>query len=508
MLPQVGDIYCVFSQKLQQYVACQVTHLKEGSSPKESPLAAILELDWTGDTLPDEDTLHTMKPLVCNFYFWSNRFDHNYVSANVPPEYSFVGNIPPLVDQEVTSYAGGWYIGNSIHNQRRWERIDVTKRNLFKSASPDIEVVVGGQTLPQNTTRINDIILQKIEDFSELDKLPCLISIETEQGTLELAHYINQNPLIHELQWKSSIVTELDLRHSHLNRLMLEPDHLITIYLNDDLIHFMLNSEPSPDLHIHSVSDGRFIDLQCWNHFFQFHGLDHLAGLSLVRIQEIDINTIVERFPYLTELRVSGKPGVVHHIQNLAKLPHLQILNTDDLFGFEADEFPSPEQLPKLSALWMSSIPANVAKSVKTKYKKAATLGLDLWITKPRKPEWLAENLLNPFRDWDGREHISAANAKKAAQSYKKMLTTTRMIDASIQADTVYSLLEKMVTEYTETFNKMDRRNHIIETIEREEIYAVLEELLTELQQQLGEQGKLLVDKDGLYELFDKLRDF
>ncbi|TGU99079.1 hypothetical protein EN829_058870, partial [Mesorhizobium sp. M00.F.Ca.ET.186.01.1.1] len=46
---------------------------------------------------------------------------------------------------------------------------------------------------------------------------------------------------------------------------------------------------------------------------------------------------------------------------------------------------------------------------IKTAYKQESKRGLNLSITKPRNPEWLANNLTNPFRDWDGRENITAA---------------------------------------------------------------------------------------------------
>ncbi|WP_431089820.1 hypothetical protein [Paenibacillus sp. 8b26] len=54
----------------------------------------------------------------------------------------------------------------------------------------------------------------------------------------------------------------------------------------------------------------------------------------------------------------------------------------------------------------------------------------------------------------------------------------------------------------------MDRRTGCIETIEVEEIYMVLSGLLDLVEQQLGEQGKTLIDRDLLFELFDQLRDF
>ncbi len=101
---------------------------------------------------------------------------------------------------------------------------------------------------------------------------------------------------------------------------------------------------------------------------------------------------------------------------------------------------------------------------------------------RPRKPEWLAENLLNPFRDWDGREHISPAYAKKAALAYKNMLAMTRSIDAAMDGDgRAAAALEAMVTAYVDEFNKIERRSSIIETVEREEIYVVLAEVLAQL---------------------------
>ncbi|MNK42066.1 hypothetical protein D3C87_607450 [compost metagenome] len=179
-----------------------------------------------------------------------------------------------------------------------------------------------------------------------------------------------------------------------------------------------------------------------------------------------------------------------------------------DLFGYTAEEFPSATQLPQLSALWLTSLPADVAKAIKAGYKRAAALGLDLSVTKARKPEWLADNLLNPFRDWDGREHISPAYAKKAALAYKNMLAVTRGIDAAMEATAATAALETMVTAYVDVFNKIERRASIIETVEREEIYTVLAELLVQLRQQLGVQGAALVDEAALLDLFDRLREF
>ena len=506
MLPNVGDVYSVFSSELQQYVACQVTRIKDTSSSR--PVAAVLELDWTGDALPDAAAVQAMRPLLCDYFFWNKRHDHCYASANVPPGHTLVGNIAPLVDVEVNSYRSGWNVGDSVLRQRNWERIDPLRRQQFKAASDEREVTVGGQVLRQDATKIDDSILQALDDMSELEQLPCLMSIETSNGTQALMEFIQGNPFINELHWQSSTVHALDFSGSGLSRLILQPDGVTSLVLNEGLSLLALRGAPSPALRIDDGADGRHLTLQCTHTLPPFHGLGQLGGLSLVSMKEVDLAQVARRFPHLTALRIWGKPGLASQMASLAQLSQLRMFTAYDLFGYTAEEFPSATQLPQLSALWLTSLPADVAKAIKAGYKRAAALGLDLSVTKARKPEWLAENLLNPFRDWDGREHISPAYAKKAALAYKNMLAVTRGIDAAMDVTVAATALEAMVAAYVDAFNKIERRASIIETVEREEIYSVLAELLAQLRQQLGGQGAALVDEAALLELFDRLREF
>ena len=507
MPANVGDIYSVFSVELQQYVACQVTHIQPPRTPRGKPLAAVLQLDWLGDALPDAAAASRMQPLRYSYYFVRNRLDHGYVTANVPPDHVFIANLPPLVEDEVNTYKFGWDTGASLARQRSWEQIDPARRKQFRAASSSNKVIVGGRVFRQDDTRINDSILDAVKDLSELDQLPCLMTIETKKGTPELMAYIRQHPFINELHWQSSTVTDIDVSTTRLSRFILQPDGVASVRLNPGLSLFSLTAMPSPQLQVEQAEQGRDLSLQCVEGVPALHGLDRLGALSLTGVREIDLAPVVERFPHLRELRLWGKPGMATNMNRIAQLTELQMLTTFDVFGFGADEFPAPEQLPKLSQLWMTSVPADVAKAVKTAYKKAAAQGLDLSISKPRKPEWLAENLLNPFRDWDGREQISAAQAKKAALAYKNLLAATRGIGADMPAAEAAAALDAMVTAYTVAFNKMDRSG-IIETVEREEIYSVLVDVLVQLETDLGEQGAALVNQERLYELFDRLRDF
>ncbi|WKL02544.1 hypothetical protein Q0F98_00720 [Paenibacillus amylolyticus] len=40
MIPNVGDVYCVYVEKLQQYTACQVIGLKETEGKTSDTLAS------------------------------------------------------------------------------------------------------------------------------------------------------------------------------------------------------------------------------------------------------------------------------------------------------------------------------------------------------------------------------------------------------------------------------------------------------------------------------------
>ena len=498
MLAQVGDIYSVFSSRLQQYVACQVTAIDAAASSGGPPLAAILQLDWTGDSLPDAAAVQAMRPLVCDYYFWNGRHDHSFASALVPPHYTLIANSAPLVDGEVKSYSGGWHMGDSVWRQRRWEQLDPARRQRFKAASSQ-EVIIGGQSLRQNTSRIGDGILQALGDLSELDQLPCLTTIETRHGSAALAACINANPIINEVHWQSSTTDELDLRDSNVSRLVVHAEGLRSLRLNEGLSTLILQGAPSPALRIEDPHAGRFLRLQLSGALAPFHGLEQLGRLSLSAMPAVDFAAVAERFPQLVELTVWGKPALASHLGSLARLERLRSFSAYELFGYGADDFPAPAQMPALSSLCLASLPADAAKAIKAGYKKAAALGLNLSVTRPRKPEWLAENLDNPFRDWDGREHISAAYAKKAAQAYKKLLATARTLDAAMDGGAAHAMAQEMVTAYVGVFNQIERRSNIIETVERDEIYVALEQVLAQVR---------LPEVAALYALFDRLRDF
>jgi len=95
-----------------------------------------------------------------------------------------------------------------------------------------------------------------------------------------------------------------------------------------------------------------------------------------------------------------------------------------------------------------------------------------------RKPEWLAENLDNPFRNWDGRENISSTNVKKAHTQYKntrsKILGMISDFRDNKNSEQLLIELLNEVSVFTELFNKINKRSDFIETMESEKIFEAL----------------------------------
>ncbi|WP_339830978.1 hypothetical protein [Paenibacillus sp. FSL R7-0272] len=512
MFPSIGDIYCSFNEQMQQYTACQITALKETKDKKPRQLAAILELNWSGDQLPTESELDVMKPLICNFFFWNGTLEHNYVKADVPVSYILVGNRPPLISEESRGYSSGWPAGESLYRQRQWELIDESRRTLFKQAAHDhSDITARGIKMRRNTSTIRNFIPTSADDVAELEALPCLTHIEMNGYHEAIIPFLKENPFVYELHVQNHGQRILNFSQTQLTRLVVDASGMEKIILNNKMDFLSFTGEISPGLLIDTTANGQRLTLSIAETLPEIRGLSRLSSLQLYKIKELDIESVVQAYPELSELRLWGKPGTVSGIHSIQHLKSLQMFSTNDLFGFDGDQFPSPQQLPELHTLWMSSLPAEAAKSIKTRYKKVAETRIDLDITQPRKPEWLAENLNNPFRDWDGREQIKAVHAKKAAQLYKQSLKRIRELSQrNDYEDTLSDQLISFTQEYTQTFNQMNAKSEWIETVEREEIAAALADLIDQLEDQLktNQLGSFKINREQLYEVFDRTRDF
>lgn len=497
MIAKAGDVYCVYNKLLKKYTACQVTKIdKSGKAPQ----AVILSLDWTGDELPKEDELSLMKPLYIDYMYWTRTLNLKKVNVNVPSHYVYVGNLTPLNDEDTCTY-GGWSIDVEIYNQFKWEKIPKEQRDRFKEANSSDEFVeFEGKKRRKNKHNENDE-WNDFDDALNLRVFPCLSSLTVTKWHRNLLEYLNSNPFMGELVIENHGKERLDFSETSIDRLSVDMTGIDELILNDDLSMLFLLGDVKDGCRIKAFDGGRTLILQCDGAVPKLQGLEGLEKLHIIKINELDMADILGEYPKLRELRLWGKPGNLINFSKISKFKELEVFTTMDLFGFTAEEMPRPEDLKKLYMLWMNSLPEDVAKEVKRLYKKRKDEGLDLWITKPRKAEWLAQNLDNPFRSWDGEESISSANAKKAATIYRKTRASmVKLVEESSEGFT--KAVEALVREYTEGFNKMDRKNPFIDTVERDEIFTALDGLLALIPDELA------IDKDKLIDLFDQVKEF
>ncbi|WP_322922922.1 hypothetical protein [Paenibacillus campi] len=514
LTPTVGDIYCAYCEPLQQYAACQVTSLQQTNGKHSQSLVSIVQLDWSGDHILQPDELAHLQPLVLRFYFWHNKLDHRFVEAAVPVQSILIGNIPPLVTEPCQTYDTNWDIGNSLYEQRRWETIDEQVRLRFKQACSDQgEIQIGHQMIKKNSSTLRNFNPESAAELAALEQLYCLTQIEMDYFTPAILPFLQKAPFVNELHIANHDITTLDLSQTHLTRLVLHQGGLNQLTLNCAMEFVSLTDSDNNaiTLHIDAKQSGRGLTLSVKATLPPLTGIDQLNALHIHRIKNIDLHHVATTYTELQQLRLWGKPGTISGLPSLVQLTSLHCLTICDLFGFTSADFPVPEQMPQLQTLWLTSLPAEAAKAIKNRYQQRSPSSIDLDISQPRKPEWLAENLHNPFRDWDGRDHIQPAVAKKAAILYKQCLKQIRAWSQQTNdSNVVTAQLVTMIETYTETFNQMDARSAFIDTIEREQIRAALLELLQQLQQQLALRttDTMDIDLQASIDVFERTREF
>ncbi|MDF9826090.1 hypothetical protein M2447_000166 [Ereboglobus sp. PH5-10] len=506
--PRPGDIFAQRSADTGRYCAYQITRA-------ENKTISLLSLDWVGDAPPTDADLAAMRPLNNTRYYWGHGLDYRNVELrDMPPTLQFVANRPPLVSQKTTSF-GGWPTPRTqaAEQEADWRARDPERLRRFEAArSSGREFTLAGQTVRDTFTRAGPELLDLLPNLAELDKLPRLLEIEARGPRPDLIAYLRTHDLLHRLVWNAHGARALDFRGvPHIHDLELDATGLETLHLHDTLHSLKLTGALHPALRIHAFDDGALLYLNAPPAIAAPDradpGLPNLSTIRIEGIDKLDLAPIAGRHPALEVLSLAGKPGTLQNISAISRLPKLRSLYIDDLFGYTPADIPPPGTHPRLAELWLESIPADVAAHVKKTYaplKKTARL--DLQVRKPRAPEWLADNLDNPFRAWDGDEFVSPANARRAATLYKKTRAELRArLDSPDAAPALPEYLEQLVRKWAAAFNTWDKRTNWIETEERETICEVVDNLLAEAARRHPAAN---IDTAKLSSLFDELRDF
>ncbi|MDR3058904.1 MAG: hypothetical protein LBU84_12290 [Prevotella sp.] len=485
---QKGDIYNYYNKDKKKCTALQIINI---DTDKQEYLLLALS-HWDDNPLLDKD-INTIKPFWKDHHSWKGEYTCMLCKGDMPDNYSFVGNREVLAhpDEELTK-AGSWYYSClQISLQKAWEELPESFRENYKRLKG-----IGSNIISAS--------MQKIADGAELDvAYPGLTKIEVDGQKTWLTEYLSTHHNITELIWKNAQEKVFDLSKSRLTTFKTDGKGVEEIILNDCLSELSFLESIDNDIKILPTFKNRSFDLhvQNTNRLYLFRDLNitelWIGGDGQTKI---DVGEIAANLSNLKVLRIWGNPDYIVNMEKISLLKNLRRLTLRDIFGFTADNFPSRKDFPDITSIWMDSIPDDVAKKVKKEYK-----GIDLWITKGRKPEWLEANLNNPFRHWDGEDYISPTHAKKAANLYIKLnKQIDKLIKENLSPEKMQHELEKMVTEYTEEFNKMDKRMHWIDTMLREDIGDVLTKLLEPAKQVYGDK----VDFNKLDYLFEDVMDF
>lgn len=486
-------LFIVYNKYLKRYTACQVAYIAPPDTVSKESWAVILSLDWVGNVPLTAEKLPNLRPLYKDFMYWTRDLHLLRVPVEVPLQYTLVGKLPSFTDKPCRSY-GSWDDGYDVYLQIRWQSIPEKRRRAFKEAmESDEQTEIGGTPVKVSSHRVTDQY-EPFDSALELKALPCLSTLICERWHPDLLEFLRENPFIDELTLLNHGQRILDLRGTSIRKLMLDMTGLQELWLGEDTEQLLFQNKGPDACAIHTSEDGSGLTLQFIGEYRPHTELPNLWGLHGIELKDFEQTGLAAIHPHLKELRLWGAPGTVRNFSAVREFRELTNLSTFDLFGFGAADIPTPEQMSELRWFWMTSLPETAAKAAKQLWK--GKLGMDLRITKPRKPEWLAQNLDNPFRGWDGAEHIPAAAAKKAANQYRK--TRSQLIKLAVEpCEDAQTRALDVVAAYTQTFNKMG----FIETEERDEIYMALREILDAV------PGNTL-QKDSLIEKFDELRDF
>lgn len=489
-----GDVLGFAIERIGRFGACQIV----ATEPEKQQVTVAL-LDWTGEQMPTLGDVADAPRLSKNFMFWREQEVVLNVTLPAPLQYQAIGTLPVRGSCESRSY-GDWDFNDLITQQQWWNALPAELTQAFKaSLDSDQSVTVAGlvhalsgEPMPMRISaalRFSDDAAYRINrDFcmAALRAWPALTKVHLHAWREDLVAFLRTSPLVYELLLLNHQQREIDLSGTHLDRLTINIDGLERLVLPKSLNVLVVHSaahEAPACTQVLAEQDGRWISLQTSDAVPRLQGLEQLRGLMVSRVHQLDVADVAKTFPNIEHLHLLGAPGTLSGLEALPALPKLHALWLCDLFGYAAEAFPAPQALPSLTSLSLDSFPADVAATLRKVYKKAPQVELSL--RKPRKPEWLQENLDNPLRHWDGREGIPPTLVKKTHSAFVIALRQVREAHASRVDEATYTeVVTRAITGFLEVVSALNRKRQFLYTLERDEVIGAVNLLAAQLSAQ------------------------
>ncbi|MFT0213159.1 hypothetical protein VQ643_11245 [Pseudomonas sp. F1_0610] len=485
---KIGDIFNYYDDAKKKYSALQVVNIEHNAS-NQKPHYILLALDYWAQTPLSPAEISTLVPFWKDHHSWNGCYTFKRCEGDYPENYTLVGNTAPLAlpEQEIT--LSSWsYCCLQISLQKAWDRLPDTFKHRYKETN----------ARESNYRQKEDDAQLPFELLSTL----ALTSLEVRGAQDGLIEFLASHPQVTKLTWLNCPAITIDLSATGVRDLFIDSDSLQALHLPDELegIHFIQTIPKNLKIIPHPAN--RAIQIRTIN-------TEGLEAFQQIFVDELNIRNqastmfmkpIVSYLPHLTTLRLWGNLHTIDAIGELKRLTRLQWLTMQDVFGFTGLEFPSKAELPTIQCIWMDSVPEDAAKKVKKEFKD-----INLWITKGRKPNWVEANLNNPFRSWDGDEHIPAARSKKATAIFVVLSQkVSKILQENTAPEHIQAIAEELVIEFCSAFAKMSKRSDWIDTVIREQIGDALDLLLEPLEKTYPKHIK----RNKIDKLFESAIDF
>lgn len=488
--PEAGEVYSCYVKKLNKYGAYQILSVAKKS-------ICYVTLDYLEEVPPTEAVISSLTPLYREMYRYNHEIAMTYTSNDhVPKDYIYIGICEPVTDKSCNTFSGDWNDGLDYVIRAGWEAIDAEACAAYKKyINSGEQVKIGNNWYKKNWGCMRNDLYQDLLIGGDIRQLPCITSAQVDGYSAKLVELMKASSLLKDLRLNNPGVGILDLRETYLDNLELDMTGVTRLYLPKETKELDLTGEIREDLQIDDSACVQPIDLRISLKKAKLHnfGLKQILSLRVFDIKELDIACVVQCFPELEKLGLWGAPGIITNITALENLQSLRTFIGEDIFGYSEEEIKVLEKLPKLNRLYLESIPKEAGTYLKRRWiNKLDTLE----ITHLRDEGWLADNLTNPLRHWDGSEFVPHAAYKKAFSTYKNTKKLMQEADSK-------EVIVVVAMEYIEFFNKLNAKyDEFIETEEREDIFMAMEQIYKECL-----QYKNLISLQELYDVMDGERD-
>lgn len=387
--------------------------------------AEVATLDYLGKKKPTAKDAKKLEVLRQDWGHWQGGPDRTIVDGPPPwwMELAFVAPPVETFKQPANAY-GHWASLLGAWNRDRWNAVAKRKPPPKKGA-----IVIEGL---------------EVEDIED---------VEYEGDDPRFAAWVAQNNVT-TLHWTVGKLAAIDLSASCLDTLELKVHKPLRVKLPTTLERFVvvgasarLTVEKGPAL----VFPFR-LELHGPRITAPPRGMEDAMCVEYDGFRDTD-SAALAKYTRLTELTLRGGPGRLTDGRGLAKAKTLRELTIYDVFELDLARWSAPA----LEALTVHGVKKEDAVALKQTYK---AIGPD--VAGGRDAKWIADNLGNPFRDWDDG---GPAFGRAAVAAWKKADAAAKKLGAKVAKPKAKAVLDALVV----ALNRADATHGSIDTIRREE---------------------------------------